>query len=305
MNPAVFSYEPIFASQIDRSEWNYDNVRYFKPNYANIQQFDIIEFISEFKLKSVFIPEIEYKYLTNIIPIFNQLQIKTFTIPNIEILNLSNIHQLKYFDKILCNNIFTQSLLTSFKLKTELLQFNTPITSCTTLSNNSFYCIGGINAITRKQIPAIIKVFELLKTPLHVYIQGKEIPTSSHKNIIILVKALSYSEIINIHKKHSHFIHLGSQEGLGIDFYTATNTNSQVITLDTFPNNEIITKSIFLIKSSKENIKTNKDSIICADKVNKRDLYDKIKNILKLKPQQIQPIKNLFYAKLKHLTKIK
>ena len=137
----------------------------------------------------------------------------------------------------------------------------------------------------RKHINRICDIFNNIKIKnikLYVYIQNKKvedkIKNNYNENIIFIYKNLSYYEIIDMHRKHDIFIHMGSHEGLGLGFYEAIQVGTPVITINTTPNNEVIKKNIngWLIKSTKYTLKDNDKSIIYGDKFDKEDLRKKI-----------------------------
>ena len=61
------------------------------------------------------------------------------------------------------------------------------------------------------------------------------------KVLTYLLRIFSYISIINIIKETDIIIHMGSHEGLGLGFYEALNNNKPIITIDTYPNKELVT----------------------------------------------------------------
>lgn len=300
-NVSIFSPKSYYStvnnplSQTNSNEWNYNNIYYCKNERINIDLKDIVEFISLYKISSMIFIETCMEKFFKVVNVFKICGVKTIGIPNIEIIKYDEIYMHNVFDVLLCNNYFTLDIIKNIteNIVVDYLGFNInhPFFNDLTiydLNNNNinFYCIGGYNTVYRKHIDKIINIFENNNFGnhifLHVFIQGLCDLTTTCKNIFIHNKNYSYENIVNIHKQYDIFIHFGSHEGLGLGFYEATVCNKPVITIDTFPNNEIIIneQNGWLINSTKYTLTDNKKSIIFGDLFDSNDFINKLHYII-------------------------
>jgi glycosyltransferase involved in cell wall biosynthesis len=157
----------------------------------------------------------------------------------------------------------------------------------------SFFCSGGLNALTRKNIDKIIQAFKELEAggrlgafKLYVYIQGVEVPPHIERyrssNIIFNVCQRSYHEIVELYKKHDIFIHMGDHEGLGLGFYESITCGTPVFTIDTPPNNEIIHEGVngWLVRCNYVPLNDNPQGITKQAKIEVNDLKNKFIEIM-------------------------
>ncbi len=171
--------------------------------------------------------------------------------------------------------------------------------------NLKFFCTGGFNAISRKNIDIIVSTFYnifndniFLKWELNVYIQGVQIPESINKykcdNIKYHVNNLSYKLIIDKYFEHDIFIHMGSHEGLGIGFYESIYCGTPILTMDWIPNSEIIidNKNGWLINCSYSDIYDNDNSLLNKGIINEKILKRKIIELIEDKDNTINIINN-------------
>lgn len=297
-NVNIMSFKPYKSNdenlllQTEQNEWKYNNIFYYNKTREEIDLEDIIDFILKTNISTIIIPEICYEHIYYIVSLFKLFNIRCIGIPNIEIVRYDEIYKYNIFDVILCNNKSSLELLNHIKINTKIdyLGFNLNhnfirYKKLKDKENIEFYCSGGFNSFIRKHINRICDVFNNIKIKnikLYVYIQNKKvedkIKNNYNENIIFIYKNQSYYEIIDMHRKHDIFIHMGSHEGLGLGFYEAIQVGTPVITINTTPNNEIIKENIngWLIKSTKYTLKDNDKSIIYGDKFDKEDLRKKI-----------------------------
>lgn len=283
-NVVIYSHIPYIANIACREEWNGFNIFYSKFNRENLSFEEIIKYVSIYNIKSIIIPEICYNFIFRTIKYFKLCGVNIITPINIECLRADEGSYFSNIDTIISNNYLSHLLLKNvFKEKTKFLDFdNIYFNKSYSIYNNennffTFSCFGGLNSFIRKNIDIIYKTFLNLEKKghnfiLNIYIQGninnnnnnkiiKNIISTNKINVVISNKP--YKEIIECIKKTDIIIHFGDHEGLGLGFYEALNNNKPIITLNTFPNNQLIIHKIngFIIKCSFTNLTDNTEAI--------------------------------------------
>jgi len=288
-NVAAFSHIP-FESCIASSnmeDWQFENI--YRSGYlrADPKMQEIKVFLIKYNVKCLIIPEICYVYFNKIISLCKILDVKTIGVINIETLKIDEIETLIHdLDIFACNNISTFKILQAFvpKEKLRILLFDNVYfpkyypPKIKDITKVKFAIFGGLNSSIRKQIPIVWSVFNKLTTKnlldheLNIYIQAISAQEASTlikcpkdaKNINVFVNNHSYNSIINIIKETDIIIHMGSHEGLGLGFFEALNNNKPIITIDTYPNKELVThkQNGFIVKGRYTALTDNNMGII-------------------------------------------
>jgi hypothetical protein len=307
-NPYVLSFKPYHSNydnvylQSEKTEWDYENIMYSNNYRENLKYDEIIDFIYKYNIKKIIIIEATFLNVFNICALLKLFKIKVYLVVNIECLRLVELNYHDLFDYILTNNIESQIIMsTLFKDKAKHLGFNLnhPYFGLVEKKNRenskklNFFCLGGLNSLSRKNIDIIIKVFfEIskenidLEWTLNVYIQGVEYPdiinSYQTENIKYHLNNLSYKDIIKKYTENDIFIHMGSHEGLGLGFFESLYCGTPVLTMNWTPNNEIISNYIngWLINCSYSNINDNDNSIINMGIIRDIDLKNKVIEII-------------------------
>ncbi len=297
---AVFSFKPYRAVQVDKNEWNFSEVYYSNNNREEVIIEEIIDFVFNYNVKVIIIPEICYKPIYQKIDYFKCLGVKVVCVINIEILRYNELMYYHVFDMILANNVSSFDLLKQIlpENKIRLLEFNNtymPITKIQHPANEKLKIavFGGFNSFIRKNIDKTYKVFKKLDTvpnlhyELNIYIQGNDetlpgIKLENSHRINIYKTNLPYYGIIHLIQQNDVIIHLGDHEGLGLGFFEALNNNKVLITLDTYPNKEFIVEGEngYLIGCGYEEMTDNDCGIINRAVVDVSDYYSKMLTIL-------------------------
>ncbi len=302
---SIFSFKPYNSHvenprlQTDPTEWNYPNIHYSLDTRENITLKEFMTFVHHYKIKKIVIVETCFNRVFEIAQMCQLLSIKTYAIPNVEILKSTEIARHNLFDKIICNNQMIYDLLTPyFPTQTILLGFR--ILNANFINNKewdhnhySFFCCGGLNSLTRKNIAHIVQAFKELETEnkinrfkLYIYIQGVQIPDNLMKyastNIIIQIGSRTYKEIAELYKKHDVFIHMGDHEGLGLGFYESIACGMPVLTINTPPNNEVIREGQngWLVPCTYEKMNDNADGIVKKAVITVKDLKIKMIEVI-------------------------
>lgn len=304
-NIFIFSFKPYHASeennflQVDRNEWDYENI-YYSPNYReNIDPFEILNVIHNNKIKNVILIEATFEPIFKIISLLKLININTFLIVNIECVKITEINHHLLFDKILCNNFNSYYILNNllpnkcsylgFHLDNNY--FDNYIKETKNNKKLKFVCCGGLNSISRKNIDKIFESFYNILSEkdydveLTILIQGIEISNKLNKEHIKINKKFknySYVENLNNISKNDIFIHCGGQEGLGLGFYEALYLGLPVLTLDWTPNNEIIKDNYngWLIPINIDKVYENQECLINRAVINNNNLKNKILEII-------------------------
>lgn len=301
---SIFSFKPYHATpdnpklQADPTEWNYPNIYYHSEVREKIDVNDFIKYLHTYHISKMIIVETCYPKVFELAHICHMLQIKVIAIPNLETMRYNEIYQHNIFDKIVCNNQMTYNLLSKYyPNKVSLIGFrilNKNFTLQKKWDNNySFFCSGGLNSLTRKNIDKILKAFKDLENEhkinnfkLYVYVQGVEVPHDIEKyrsdNIIFKVGQQSYHDIVDLYKKHDIFIHMGDHEGLGLGFYESITCGTPVMTINTSPNNEIIHEGVngWCIPCGYSSMEDNKDGLIYRASISSGDIKQKMREII-------------------------
>ena len=303
---SVYSYRPYHANhenpklQTDLKEWDFPNIYYATQVREEIEIDDFLRYIHQFQVGQMIIVETCYSKVFQLAQLCHLLGIRVIAIPNVETLKYSEIYQHAVFDTIACNNQMTYDILLKyFPTKVQLVGFRImhPYFSLSkTWSDEnqfSFFCSGGLNAISRKNIDKIMSAFHELETEnrvgsfkLYVYIQGCEIPKQiaqlKSSNLIINVGQKTYQEIVKLYLQHDIFIHMGDHEGLGLGFYESIVCGTPVFTIDTPPNNEIIreNRNGWLIPCTHVPLSDNKEGITHQATIQVVDLKNKMAEIM-------------------------
>lgn len=293
-NVSVLSHLPYHSIENDRlqqdkSEWEYKNIYYIDSLRHNITFNDVANYVHKYSISKLIIIEGHNNIIFEITKWMKMFNVKVYCIPNIEIITCKELHKFSLFDKILTNNNFSYELLKEYyPSNTYLLSFRSlKFTSFNIKkSYKTFFCCGGLNSITRKNLISIIKAFnECNDAILYVYIQGNEkLPTDIFisANINVIYKFNNYKDIIKLYHKHDVFIHLGGHEGLGLGFYESLACGTPVLTMNCAPNNEIILNNVngWLIDCYYEEMTDNTDGLVKTGKIEVKDIISKIQYII-------------------------
>jgi len=342
-NPFVLSFKPYHSShdniylQSNRDEWNYENITY-SPHYReNLTYDEIADFIYKNNIKKIIIIEATFIHIFKITAFLKLLNIEIYLVVNIECIRIDELNFHNLFDKILTNNKNSDSIITKiFNNKSFFLGFhlnhsyfkNNLVKNNQNINYLKFFCIGGLNSISRKHIDLIVKIFydiyvENIFTnwTLNVYVQGVEIPEIFNKyickNINFIIDNMSYETVISKYKENDIFIHFGSHEGLGLGFYESLYCGTPILTMNWIPNNELIINNYngWLVDTTHGNIYDNSLSLINRGVVSELDVRNKIIYIIYNKEQTLNIIdftlknkekmylenKDLFEKKLKKI----
>lgn len=329
-NPYVLSFKPYHAThenirlQTDKTEWDYENILY-SPNYREDLTYDeIIDFVYKYNIKKIIIIEATYIHIFRIAMFLKLLNVKVYLAINLECTRLEELDYHYIFDKIITNNLNSHLIMSHifndkifnlgfhlshnyFKKRNEINKKNkiNKINEIKKKEKLKFFCTGGFNAISRKNIDLIVLTFYnifndnlFLNWELNVYIQGVQIPEGINKyicdNIKYHVNNLSYKLIIDKYFENDIFIHMGSHEGLGIGFYESIYCGTPILTMDWVPNSEIIidNKNGWLTNCSYSDIYDNDNSLLNKGIINEKILKRKIIEIIENKDNTINIINN-------------
>jgi glycosyltransferase involved in cell wall biosynthesis len=93
---------------------------------------------------------------------------------------------------------------------------------------------------------------------------------------------MNYKNVIQVYLNADITIHLGDHEGLGLGFYESLNCYTPILTLNCYPNCEIIenNKNGWLIDCQFENFTDNNKGLVKKGKINNNIYLAKITEIL-------------------------
>lgn len=291
---AILSYKSYFVKQHNRprvegGEWEGFEVYEYPHDrdHVTIQEFD--NFYGKSKITHFIIPETCHSNVFRLARHARSLNIRAIAVPNMEIVRSKEILDHANFDELWLNYDSGKRIWDNLILDGKLGE-NPPIirdfgyfhdhTSMwyerKSWKNDRFrelrfFCIGGLNSITRKSIPQLTEDFITfqqcynLPAHLYIYIQGHQVPKlPSHKSITLITKHIPYYEILQFYHENDVCIHMGTHEGLGIGFYEAVQQGCPVLTMDCEPNNEIVIngKNGWTIDCTAHKMTDNTDGIV-------------------------------------------
>lgn len=305
--PYVFSFKPYLSTpknllmQVDATEWNYKNIYYSENKRENISENELIEFVFNYKISKILIPELCYSPIFKTLSFLKLMNIKIYGLVNIETTRIDELVDHLILDKILTNNKSSYEIMKTIfdENKVKYLGFgmNHPYFQELKLKRVNknkikFITFGGLNAITRKNIKSTITVFSYIERKtniknweLHIYIQGNELIDNKlidSPHIKYHIGNMNYKNVIQVYLNADITIHLGDHEGLGLGFYESLNCYTPILTLNCYPNCEIIenNKNGWLIDCQFENFTDNNKGLVKKGKINNNIYLAKITEIL-------------------------
>jgi len=305
--PYVFSFKPYLSTpknllmQVDVTEWNYKNIYYSENKRENISENELIEFVFNYKISKILIPELCYSPIFKTLSFLKLMNIKIYGLVNIETTRIDELVDHLILDKILTNNKSSYEIMKTIfdENKVKYLGFgmNHPYFQELKLKRVNknkikFITFGGLNAITRKNIKSTITVFSYIERKtniknweLHIYIQGNELIDNKlidSPHIKYHIGNMNYKNVIQVYLNADITIHLGDHEGLGLGFYESLNCYTPILTLNCYPNCEIIenNKNGWLIDCQFENFTDNNKGLVKKGKINNNIYLAKITEIL-------------------------
>jgi len=318
--PYVFSFKPYLSTpenklmQVDPNEWAYKNICYSSNNRENIREDELIDFVFTTRVSKMLIPELCYSPIFKTLAFLKLMNVKLYGLVNIETTRIDELSDHLILDKILTNNMSSYEIMKNMfeDNKVGYLGFgmNHPYVNDLKLKKVNpkrikFVTFGGLNSLTRKNIDSTIKVFEylerrtkILNWELHIFIQGNELVDKNLQNsnrIFYHLGNLSYRNVIQQYLNSDITIHLGDHEGLGLGFYESLNCYTPLLTLDCYPNCEIVDegRNGWLINCEFENFTDNNKGIVRKGKINNNIYLMKVCEILTANIQNtLRVIKN-------------
>jgi len=306
----VLGFKSYFASdknpknQVVPGEWSGFEVIEHKRGREEITMEDVRSFIERTKITHLIIPETCYSNVFKIAKYVQSVGIRTIAIPNMEIVRSSEIGDHVYFDELWMNYPSDEKIWNSY-MEDGKLGSNPPKIVpfgyyhdhpgmwykrkyWNEMSPLRFFCVGGLNSISRKSIPQIVQDFiqfqEIYNLPatLIVYIQGKESPIlPKHSSIQVIAKSLPYNEILRLYHTYDIHIHMGTHEGLGLGFYEAIQQGCPVLTMNGEPNNEIIidNKNGWFVDCRQHPMTDNLQGIVLENHYQSRSFIEKLREL--------------------------
>jgi glycosyltransferase involved in cell wall biosynthesis len=305
--PYIFSFKPYLSTktnplmQVNSDEWKYKNIYFSKNNRENITNDELIEFVFNNRISKMLIPELCYGPIFKTLSFLKLMNVKLFGLVNIETTRIDELTDHLILDKILTNNRSSYEIMKNIfdDKKVGYLGFgmNHPYFNELKLRETDpkkikFVTFGGLNSLTRKNLDSTINVFNylekktnILNWELDVYIQGNELVNKkliSSDRIKYHTGNLSYKQVIDKYLESDITIHLGDHEGLGLGFYESLNCYTPLLTLNCYPNCEIVqnNKNGWLVDCQFENFTDNNKGIVRKGKINNNIYLSKIKEIL-------------------------
>jgi glycosyltransferase involved in cell wall biosynthesis len=266
----VFSFQPYAAKgrgltiPENAADWlvpdNADTVYYSYNDRENVSINELSEFIRANNIGTLLVPEVCWTPNWDRLKQLSVPGLFLHAVPNIETVRKAEALEHNFLSSTQFNTKLSQHVLYALGVRNgrfighgygeaqsdstiQKKQGSVQARSCI-----RFVHIGGHNPISRKQTPRVLEAFsEALEfrndISLTVTVMaGHALPEwgQLHRNIQIVQKTLTHSEILELYKGADVSIQVSSHEGLGLGFYESISVATPVITLDVAPYNEVV-----------------------------------------------------------------
>jgi glycosyltransferase involved in cell wall biosynthesis len=294
LNSYIFSFSPYSKELETKNYWskldspNFKGFISSKFTRENVPIAELLNFIDEFKIDVFIFPEV--CWIDNWTRLFKikseRPYVRLVTMPMLETVIRDEVKNMNEFSLTLFPTEQSQTVLEKYDVKNGvLLGFTSPVEIAFDAESYSalrieaqkpirFLHVGGHNPTVRKQTPLVINEFiEALRyrsdITLTVTLQ-KITPEIAQlrvpKEITIVSKPLSDSDIADLYLTHDVSIQIPSHEGIGIGFFESISLGCPVVTIDSPPHNEVVksTLSGWLLEASEIQLPDNPVGIVSA-----------------------------------------
>ena len=176
---AIFSYRPYWGRAPPlAAEWKGFPV-FQSPNIREkVTDRGVIDFVRRYRIGTAILPETCLRRVFQIARLLRSMGVQTIGVPNIELVKRPELGLHRHFDKLLCNNQMTYDILKAHRVRSTLLLTRFAPTLPADRFRRKlvvprdkgrplrFLCIGGRNAVKRKQFKLIGRAFSSLKAGL-------------------------------------------------------------------------------------------------------------------------------------------
>ena len=314
----LFAFCPYNKNLIRDDYWT--DLNYFDSDRILISSFtrervpisEILEFVDVNQLDVFIFPEM--CWAENWARVFELTQLRPnlriVTIPMLETVIKNEVQFMNYFDLTLFPTVQSHLVLEELGVRNGyFIGFTSPLegkseqnTSKIEIGSEEvkikFLHIAGHSPNIRKNTRAIIREFSRaleIRRDISLTVTLQEVPQeivdlALPKEIQMIERALSDSDIAELYKSHDVSIQVPTHEGIGIGFYESTSLGVPVITLNRRPHNEIITSDFsgWLLPATPFELPDNSQGVVNAGNLE----LDSLANFLvKLSFQEVKEIK--------------
>lgn len=268
----VWALEARKSNQVATSEWNLPHV----VQGATLDATACAAYCANEEITDVFVLEPTRAVMFDFARTLKTARLAVWAVPNLEMIRRTDLPLYgSAFTGVLCVNEHTRANLEYFKIRTPLhlwpFQLHDRPDAKAPLCDGvvRYLIVGGFNADRRKQAKKVMLAFsrayrDRKDVHLTVLSQGgpdfAEIPRT-FPNIHVVVKALTYEEVVQQYRQHHVVIMCSRAEGLGLPFYEAGRAGCAVISLNTAMFRELVQDNGWLIKSQTEPVPVGQAAI--------------------------------------------
>jgi len=264
----IFAFCPYNKNLIRNDYWS--DLKYFASDRISVSSFtreevpisEILKFVDTNHLDVFIFPEMCWAENWARVFELNQLRpnLRIITIPMLETVIKDEVQFMNYFDLTLFPTKQSQLVLEELKVKNGyFIGFTSPLEAM--FDQNAFKIqigpkevkikylhIAGHSPNVRKNTQTILREFSRaleIRKDITLTVTLQNVPPeianlTLPKEIQIIKRALSDSDIAELYKSHDVSIQVPTHEGIGIGFYESTSLGVPVITLNREPHNEIV-----------------------------------------------------------------
>jgi glycosyltransferase involved in cell wall biosynthesis len=305
---AIFAFLPYWQEKPlpISGEWVIPNVPVFQSthNRERVPATEIESFVHRHRIGTLIIPETCNDNVFKIARQCNDLGVQTIAIPNIEIVRASEVTKHRVFRKIICNNRMTMNIFGTLMVKSELRYLGfvpTPILHKEKEEKHDcggkirFICVGGRNAVSRKQFRLIMEAVRTISAPFELTLTSqKQLPFEvTHPNVTLIIGDLHSHQLCTLMQSSDVVIQVSKHEGLGLGFTEAIQLGKPVISLDVSPHNEIIHANIngWLLPVTYTTMTEHKECLIQAATFDPTNLATIMRRLIH-HPEELERIRN-------------
>ena len=297
----VLSFAPYHGKNYPWHGWKGPSVT-FSPNVRErVTDEEVKAFLDNTGVGALLIPEICFQRVFEVSDLCRERGVKVVAVPNIEICRRSEMPRYRAcFDVVLANNrLTTRVLRDNFGVSTTFLGYAqgpsfAPNKDPKTRRRNSFLVVGGVNPFYRKNVHKVLAAFANIPKKLKFFLtitvntDPAKLPTNLDRRIRLVNRHVSDKDLQDMYASHEYYIHLSTNEGLGLNLFEARVAGMEMVTFDTAPYNEVFEPRFFpnsrFLPTNERTMLDNPEAIIPRNDFDVPDLRGAVLEILQRSP---------------------
>lgn len=304
-------YKP-FIYNIFESKLNSNSKVYYEKSIdKNIIKDNLFNFIHKNRISKIFFPNFNIEDIDELLLLLKIMNLEIYGFTNINKVKIKKLDKYLYFNKIFTNNNQSCNILNSLLKKNNVFNINFGLfhpniskLKLLTYNYNYFKFVVFINNENelKEHKNSTISIFQhlekenkILNWQLHIYITNFNLNCQYLRNtrrIFFHKNICNFKEKTNILSQYDISIILNKNMDLSVLSYQSLNCYTPVLTLNCFPNNELIKEGENGWLIDCKMINNDKNEIVKKVEISNLIYLKKIVNILINKIKTIEVIKN-------------